>query len=163
MTPLETQKQIIKRHQNNFPVELIPIAKELGVNVYNTSGWPNDLSGMIRIENEDRSNPNYAIYVNATHPVTRRRFTIAHEIAHFVMHRHLIGDGIVDDGLYRSNLSSVIETEANNFAADILMPWHLLNQATSQGIRTVPELAAAFKVSKSAISIRLGIPYETYP
>ncbi|MCV5491602.1 ImmA/IrrE family metallo-endopeptidase, partial [Escherichia coli] len=54
----------------------------------------------------------------------RRRYTLAHEIAHFLLHRHLLRDGITDDVLYRSSQSSQIEAEANRLAADIIMPMH---------------------------------------
>jgi hypothetical protein len=153
--------KIIRQRQQTFPVETVPLARDLGIPVYSVDGWADDLSGMIKIENEDRNNPQYAIYVNKNHASVRRRFTIAHEIAHFLLHKDLIGDGIVDDGLYRSGLPSKIETQANNLAAEILMPWHLLNEAMKQGFNTVPLLAEAFNVSKSAMSIRLGVPYET--
>ena len=47
----------------------------------------------------------YAIFVNkGDRYKTRQRFTIAHKIAHFILHREAIGDGIVDDALYRSGL-----------------------------------------------------------
>lgn len=60
-----------------------------------------------------------AIYVNKGHHVNRRRFTTAHEIAHFILHQDFIGDGIADDGLYRSKLSNAMEAQANKLAADI--------------------------------------------
>jgi Zn-dependent peptidase ImmA (M78 family) len=103
----------------------------------------------------------YAIYINGHHALTRRRFTMAHEIAHFVLHRTLIGDGVQDDALYRSKLSSAVEAEANRYAAEILMPWSLINQEVAKGNNTVEALAHALNVSKSSMSIRLGVPYET--
>mgnify|MGYP001304289610 CR=1 FL=1 len=157
----EQQKSIIKKHQNSFPVEMIPLAHDFGLKVYNVSGWPDDLSGMIKLNKKDANNPRYEIYVNKNHAATRRRFTIAHEISHFLLHKDLIGDGIVDDGLYRSKLPGSIETEANRLAADLLMPWGLINQAMSIGYNTVQELANALNVSPSAMSIRLGVPFET--
>lgn len=84
-------------------------------------------------------------------------------MAHFILHRDKIGSGITDDGLYRSRLSNTIEVEANKLAADILMPWHLLNQRISPEVRSVEEMAEIFNVSKSSMSIRLGVPYESEP
>jgi Zn-dependent peptidase ImmA (M78 family) len=151
---LDTQLEIIKRFQTEPPVHVVPIAEALGLEVFKVPGWPDNLSGMIRKE-EDSCN----IYVNASHHIHRRRFTIAHEIAHFILHKDLIGDGIADDALYRSNLSNKIEAQANSFAADILMPWHLLNPLLAQ-VDNISTLAELFHVSKSAMSIRLGFPYE---
>ena len=94
--------RIIEKHQRAAPVLVTAIARELGLEVYNTSVWTDDISGMIRKEQGGSSG--YAIYVNGTHPESRRRFTIAHEIGHFILHREFIGDGITDDALYRSAL-----------------------------------------------------------
>jgi Zn-dependent peptidase ImmA (M78 family) len=53
-----------------------------------------------------------------------------------------------------------MEAQANRLAADILMPWHLLNQHMSAGKVGVDDLARIFEVSPSAMSIRLGAPSE---
>jgi Zn-dependent peptidase ImmA (M78 family) len=115
---------------------------------------------MIKKDADRGGSSGYAIYVNDRHAATRRRFSIAHEIAHFALHRSLIGDGITDDALYRSKLSGPIETQANRMAADILMPWHLIRAATDSGLSSVEDLARHFEVSKSTMSIQLGVPFE---
>jgi Zn-dependent peptidase ImmA (M78 family) len=66
----------------------------------------------------------------------------------------------VDDALYRSRLSNNIEAQANRQAADILMPFHLINPLIDSGITDIQKLAERFHVSASAMSIRLGVPYE---
>ena len=129
--------------------------------MYLVRNWSDVISGQILLDQRRGGSSGYAIFTNANHPRTRRRFTIAHEIAHFVLHRVLIGDGIQHDALYRSSLSDPIEREANRKAADILMPWHLVDQAILDGLDTVDDLAAAFEVSRSAMSIRLEVPFET--
>ena len=153
--------RIISAHQRSAPVQTIDIAEALGIKVYKVGNWPDNISAMIRKDAERGGPSGYAIYVNSKHPVVRRRFSIAHEIAHFALHRNLIGDGITDDGLYRSNMSNAVEAQANRMAADILMPWHLIREATEQGIDTVEALAKHFDVSKSTMSIQLGVPYES--
>ncbi|MGB3408033.1 MAG: ImmA/IrrE family metallo-endopeptidase [Jannaschia sp.] len=147
---------IIRRHQARAPVQTVPIARALGLEVYHVPTWPDDLSGKIVRSATDGGTSGYAIFVNKTHHPNRRRFTTAHEIAHFVLHRDEIGDGIADDGLYRSKLSNAMEAEANRLAADILMPWHLLNPMIDGGETDPKMLARAFQVSESAMSIRLG-------
>jgi Zn-dependent peptidase ImmA (M78 family) len=160
LTVLDAQ-EVIRRHQRTVPVQVVPIAEDLGLKVYRQKNWPDNLSGMICRDADKGGSSGYAIFVNANHAETRRRFTIAHEIAHFALHRHLIGDGIKDDALYRSGLSGAIEAQANAMAADILMPWHLVNAEIASGHDTVPLLASVFKVSRSSMSIRMGVPYET--
>lgn len=156
---LKDQLAVIAKHQEVAPVPVVPIALDLGLKVYRVSSWPNSISGMLRRTSADRC----AIFVNANHPETRRRFTIAHEIAHYVLHLHLIqGDGIVEDALLRAaGLSSAVEAQANAFAADILMPWKLINDQQSRGVNTIEELAQIFNVSLDAMSIRLiGLSYD---
>ena len=158
MLSVNDYMEIIRAHQQAWPVKMVPIARALGLKVYKVDSWDDDLSGMIKKTEEHGGKSGYAIFVNKHHPNTRRRFTIAHEIAHFLLHKKIIGDGVSDDALYRSGLSSTVEAEANRFAADLLMPWHLINAAMKQGLSTVEELAAAFEVSKTSMTIRLGVP-----
>lgn len=160
-------KAIIRAHQQKTPVSTIDIANALGLKVWKVGRWPNNVSGMIRKDEENGGVSGYAIYVNSNHHVNRRRFTIAHEIAHFVLHRELIGDGIVEDVLLRSEriedkhrLDNRIEAQANQLAADILMPWHLLDPILNGGTTNIKEIASTFEVSASAMSIRLGVPFE---
>jgi Zn-dependent peptidase ImmA (M78 family) len=108
------------------------------------------------------------IAVNRDHPPTRRRFTVAHELAHALLHEgkevHYDKDFRVD---FRSGASSlgvdVVEMEANFFAASILMPWRFLEADPlvagldfEDAEAAVKPLAARYKVSPHAMSIRLG-------
>lgn len=153
--PIGSKLKIINDHiENSFlPIKVVPLAKALGINVYGAD-WPNDISGKIQKEVGRGGGSDFAIYVNKNHPQTRRRFTVAHEIAHYVLHEDEIGDGIFDDALYRSGLSDRIEVQANNLAADILMPERAVKQSYKK-ITDVADLAQKFNVSTQAMSIRL--------
>lgn len=156
MTLKEALEVMDRHHAGDLPIQMVDFASDLGIDVYRVPGWSSDLSGMIkRSANTDSG---FAIYVNAEHPVVRRRFTIAHECAHAMLHSELIGDGIVDDALYRSGLSNAVEAQANRLAADILMPRYRLNELIGSGITDLKELAGTFWVSEQAMAIRLGIP-----
>src|ERR1700761_3903199 len=118
---LSEQKEIIRRHQTTPPVDVVKIAHELGLKVYRVRDFAPDVSGMIKKDEARGGESGFAIYVNAAHAEVRRRFTIAHEIAHFVLHETMIGDGVVEDALLRADgLSSSVERQANAMAADIL-------------------------------------------
>jgi Zn-dependent peptidase ImmA (M78 family) len=108
------------------------------------------------------------IGVNKAHALTRRRFTTAHELAHALLHDgkevRYDKDFRVD---FRSGVSSlgvdVEEMEANFFAATILMPRRFLEADplmsdldVEDATTTVKALAARYKVSTHAMSIRLG-------
>ncbi len=159
----ESLMEIISRYKNRVPVQVVDIAHEMGIKVYKSDSWPDHISGLIRKDPEYGGKSGYAIYTNANHPKTRRRFTIAHELGHYVLHRDEIGDGITDDALYRSRLGGSLERQANRFAANLLMPWELVIEATNLDFDTVDKLAAKFEVSRSAMSVRLEVPFETGP
>lgn len=158
---LSEQLDLIKKHQTKCPVQTISIAAALKLKVFKSAKgmWPNNFSGMIRRSKNDLNS--YEIYTNGDHHIHRRRFTIAHEIAHYVLHKDYIGDGITEDALYRSGLSTNMEIQANRLAADILMPWHLLDEKLDNGVSDIEELAELFEVSKSSMSIRMRVPWET--
>ena len=133
----------------------------MGIDVYTTDRWENNISGMISKTRSGR----YEIYTNGKHPATRRRFTIAHEISHYLLHRDLMDGEVYEDYLLRASgawANPVIESEANKLAADILMPMRLLRDEYDKGLKTIEQLADRFEVSKSAMSIRLlGTHYRS--
>jgi Zn-dependent peptidase ImmA (M78 family) len=114
---------------------------------------------------ERRGDGGYLITVNAIDSLTRQRFTTAHELGHYMLHRDRIGDGIADDRAYRSTSSSKYrntrigprqETQANTFAANVLMPFDLIERLKREGYSTPGELAKRLAVSEQAMSIRLS-------
>lgn len=96
----------------------------------------------------------------------RKRFTIAHELAHLLLHD---GEEVHVDKLFRINLRSpssskaedVEEIEANAFAASLLMPLHFL-RSDLQGVvldiddvARIEALAKRYRVSAQAMTYRL--------
>lgn len=153
----QEMKDIIGVSQEKGPVKLSQIAQSLAVEVKSATLKPG-ISGEIR-KKDDGS---YRIRVNRHDPKKRQRFTVAHELAHFLLHRDKIGDGIEDDKLYRSTLSDSIEHEANRLAADILMPKNLIDAAIDaaeeKGLGDKILFAAdELNVSESAMAIRFEV------
>ena|SRR5579872_4877991 len=148
---------VIRRFQQVAPVDVKGIAEALGLRVWEAS-LPDAISGKLFQDSVNGGSEGYSITVNSNEPLRRKRFTIAHEIAHFVLHRDKIGPlGVVDDTWYRSGLSTNEEIEANRLAAEILMPEHLLRHYRfSAAMFNVEQLANLFKVSSQAMSIRLS-------
>jgi hypothetical protein len=144
---------IAGRFLHAAPVDVVAMAAELGLGVDLGAELPPEMSGRIRRGGINRAG--YHIEVNRAHSANRKRFTLAHEIAHYLLHRDLIGDGIEDSALYRSRLSDEIEIEANRLAAHILMPAALVKNIFRAGLRYVAGLSAAFQVSEDAMRIRL--------
>ncbi|HEX8420409.1 MAG TPA: ImmA/IrrE family metallo-endopeptidase [Sphingomonas sp.] len=153
-----SEMRIVARHLNKAPVNLQAIFSELGIDYHETR--MNDASGSI-----SRSGDGFVVNVNALESETRRRFTAAHELAHYLLHRDLLGDGERMhrhiDNLYDAGRQSgeVIfrrshEIEANRIAAQIVMPKKLVEEKFG----LTPDagaLASEFGVSKAAMEIRL--------
>ncbi|MCB4767831.1 ImmA/IrrE family metallo-endopeptidase [Ancylobacter sp. Lp-2] len=148
-----TAMEVISRHQLTPPVDVFAIAKALGLYVRVASDLPDNVSG--KIEAPWFNGDSYTVSINGRHSSTRQRFTLAHEIAHFVLHRSLIGDGIVDDAMYRSDRSDDIERQANSYAATILMPAPLVRAAFSAGTKDYAGMSRLFDVSSEVARIRM--------
>lgn len=149
--------QAIKHFRSTIPVDVEGLALALGIRV-STPFLPDNVSGMIC----KTSSGDYEISVNARHRETRQRFTIAHELGHYVLHRSLIGDGNIDDAAYRSDgsvknnrIGPREEQEANQFAANLLMPMEAIRRFWDRAHGDAGQLARMFNVSEGAMKIRL--------
>ena len=153
-----SQKEVVVRHSQQPPVDVASIAREFGLEIYSTP-LPKGVSGMLTKDASYGTESGFVCFVDADEPSYRQRFTAAHEIGHFILHKDFIGDGITDNYLLRAEgLSNRQEAEANRFAADLLMPKIMIAEAMDRGVTGADELADLFKVSKVAMSIRLGLP-----
>ena len=104
----------------------------------------------------------YYIYYEAYDLFVRQRFSIAHELGHFVLHayqgiRCACSHDSVDPQRDGDGLSVVpgIEQEADAFAAAMLMPLDLLTTDVVRFGRSVAFLAARYQVSEPAMRRRL--------
>lgn len=152
-------KNVILRHQLLSPVDVIGVAKELGVAVWELKTLQPAISG--KIWRDEHGGPSgFSIGVNSREPLSRKRFTVAHEIGHFLLHRGKLDAGVFqEDTMYRgTGMSSTEEVEANQFAADLLMPMGLIHSLMASGMTGLSDLAAELQVSEPALKIRLGFP-----
>lgn len=168
MTPLDegSPYEIIARFQQPPkapPVDVEGIATALGINVFRTNLGPT-ISGSLMRNHPRKGVSGFSILVNSIDAPTRQRFTIAHELAHYILHRDLIETGVTDDTMYRSaELKDYLETQADKTAADILMPVRLVKNWAVRRNR-ISLLAAAFDVSPQSMGIRLrGIGMKLSP
>lgn len=145
-------------HMQSWPVDVLACSRSVGLPVYAAQLAPG-VSGMIVRHDPNAGDSGFVCYVDESEPSVRQRFTAAHELGHFVYHRSLIGETHQDNYLLRADgFSSFQETQANQFAADLLMPRDLIATAMNSGYTTVEQLARLFQVSKIAMGIRLGLP-----
>jgi hypothetical protein len=155
------EQAIVERHQQEAPVDITALATDLGLAVFDSYELSPGISGKISLDPTADSPSGYSITVNGNEPYRRRRFTVAHECAHFLLHRDKIGDELTDDALYRSEkLNTKEEFEANNRAAELLMPRKLMNMYIRRGITSASELADRFEVSEPAMRVRMRYLYQ---
>lgn len=140
------------------PIDVGACARTIGLPIYSID-LPDGVSGMLVRGDALAGDSGFVCYVDSSEPSVRQRFTAAHELGHFVLHRNLIGDSHQDNYLLRAeDLTNSQEAAANRFAADLLMPRELISEAINQGTTHVRDLAKLFNVSETAMSIRLGLP-----
>ena len=119
--------------------------------------WGSSEGALVR--NPD--NPDeWGIFYNAKARPERQRFTLAHELGHFVLHRDSHASFNCDkESIYTgADTLKLIEREADEFASNLLMPGDLLRQRiTGKRIdfHLLGELAKEFGVSLEAMCIRL--------
>ncbi len=92
--------------------------------------------------------------VNSLHPSVRQRYTLGHELGHYLNHRDSI-KSFEDSVFFRSSQKSSMEYMADQFAARLLMPESDINALLKSGVKTVKEMAFKFDVSLEAMKYRL--------
>jgi Zn-dependent peptidase ImmA (M78 family) len=144
------------------PINVERIARQLGVKV-EFAPFDDELSGMAFIKDGVP-----AIGINSLHHPNRQRFTLAHELAHIVLHPAELKKAVhVDKGsLRRDRVSAtgtdLLEITANAFAAELLMPEELLSAVLDEKLdledpQVLEKLANKFRVSVTALQHRLYI------
>ena len=145
----------------NVPVDLEKIATSLGLTI-EYQPLDGEISGCL-IRNE---NGGATIGINSLEHPNRQRFTLAHEIGHYILHKE--ESTFIDRKFYRSSNSKdgkrAEEIEANDFAGQLLMPEEFLikdieelqkSQDAENG-NAIEGLAKKYKVSKQALMFRLA-------
>jgi Zn-dependent peptidase ImmA (M78 family) len=143
------------------PVDIEAVARHLGAQVVEEK-LDRSVSGMLYRDGE-----HVIIGVNSAHVDRRRRFTVAHEVGHLVLHkgRPLVLDHVRVNfrDTNSSTASDLEEIQANAFAAEVLMPRDqviaaakkLLDDRTITEAATIEYLAQGFDVSDQAMEYRL--------
>lgn len=133
------------------PVDLLKIAEKVNAIVELTNEFPPSIDGSLSRLKDGR----ILIVINANRTDGRKIFTLAHELGHiFLNHwgKNLYNLALTD----RDNpIFKKAERHADIFAAEILMPAHMVKKAFYSKTQTVEELAELFQVSYQAMEIRL--------
>lgn len=149
---------------SHFPVDLEKIAAHLNIQII-YDDLDDDVSGFLVAEGKRKA----MAIINKSHHSNRQRFTIAHEIGHFILHAKSANEETVfvdkKYTFHRDGKSSLgiyqQEKEANIFASNLLMPEKLVDQAIAEmdidilDDYAVPALAKKIGASEQALGFRL--------
>src|SRR5579864_3458806 len=143
------------------PVNVERLAHVAGARIH-YEPFDGQISGMVH----RRQSGLAIIGVNSAHSIGRQPFTIAHELGHLILHKdealHVDEKSPIGFRNEESSLATKApEIEANQFAAELLMPGDLLAKqiasiSDDMGAEdAVTELADRFQVSEQAMTLRL--------
>jgi Zn-dependent peptidase ImmA (M78 family) len=160
----EKVSEILQSMNMNYPpVPVDEVAQYLGLTVEKIQLSEN-VSGILVLDGDVGT-----IGVNAGHALVRRRFSVAHEIGHYVLHK--TDKSLFIDkkyiAVYQRNEKSatgedLLEIQANRFAAALLMPADMIRNAVNQkdfdfgDELALESLAQKFNVSTQAMAYRLA-------
>lgn len=105
-------------------------------------------------------------FVNATDILPRRRFTAAHELGHFVLHRESMKRFRFDTDktLLETDIAAdPMEAEANRFAAELLMPEEVIRARADElraEYRACPRLVLAYRLASELLVSREAMRYR---
>lgn len=134
---------------DNYKLDVTKLVEKYEIKVCYVD-FPSDISGALRKENNK-----WIIYVNDKHSPNRQRYTIAHEFGHFCLHKDYTNE-FEDKTFFRKEKDwTSIEYDANQFAADLLMPSENVENALDNNIITLKDLSETFGVSMIAMRNRL--------
>lgn len=146
-TPAELRSIAKDRGIPTDPLDVEKLADSLGIRVRRIT-LSSEFSGYLK-----KVGPVWEIGVNIFHHPRRQKFTIAHELAHFIMHAR---DQVEfeDRALFKRQDSNPMEWEANRFAGELLMPESEFRKFAKSQSNKVEDIALHFGVSALAVRVR---------
>lgn len=127
--------------EDDLPINPLKLIQDL----YKVDLFYEDLCGEEGYTFFNPANNKYRIFIDNNYRVSRRNFTIAHEVGHIVLGHFLNFD------LSNPEIHKMLDKHANAFASALLMPTHILKKFDCLSANYI---ANAFNVSIEALSIR---------
>jgi Zn-dependent peptidase ImmA (M78 family) len=161
MTRFKEAKQTAKGVLNDLrtgkqPIDLEELCKRLEIQLDYTD-LPEELSGLYTKTKKAEA----LIGINKNLPLRRQRFALAHALGHYFLHgfHHLLYETHQPELVYTRVDSApqfrrFLESEANIFAAELLMPEDNLKKDIAT-TRDPLKLAEKYQVSEAAMQFRL--------
>lgn len=127
------------------PVDVYEVAKNYGIEI-RTVDFPEDaadISGVMSPKTDETA----IMYVNRADSEHSRAFTVAHNLGHWLLHR---GKVLKDPDSTIFTMKALgtakgIEAEANEFAAELLVPRELLRAASREPVSALSDKFGTLK------------------
>jgi Zn-dependent peptidase ImmA (M78 family) len=135
------EREALREFASDLGQEIVELADRLGLKVFE-SEMDDASDACLQYAPSCGSKSGFRVVINSNQPPERQRFSVAHEIAHFVLHRddpkflaRVKENAEVfdfrfanrsDDSFLYERWEFRFEFEANRFAAVLLMPEHLV-------------------------------------
>lgn len=166
---IKAAQKIVKKYnytKDTLPVDVRQIMLDMGIVVHEKE-LPDEISGVL-----DTTSEKPIVLIQKSHDKKRKRFSLAHELGHFILNSSSGSIHLDKHTYFRSNLSSsgidTDEKKANRFAAELLMPTHILlellreditdliDSDESESLIALKWLAKKFDVSVAALTIKIS-------
>ena len=146
-----TSNILLNNDLYKIPVNILKIAKANDIAVYKAD-LEKKILGAIRYDKESKK---YTILLNEKQTHEQQRFTLAHELGHFFLHKEILESNELHvDIMYK--IEDEQEAEVDYFAGALLMNRLLLEKMYEKN-PSIRDLAEMFEVSISVMTIRLDI------
>ncbi len=154
----ELASDVLRLYGINIPInDMRVVVNLIGGEVIEDVSLGSYADGAV-MKNGDR----FIIYIPPNQPKTRENFTIAHELGHLFLHMgYMINEDLWNDSdnvSYKRKGNSIVENQANEFAAAFLMPQQdykrIVDQETDGNMVNISNVARFFNVSVDAASYR---------
>jgi Zn-dependent peptidase ImmA (M78 family) len=170
----QSDRTVLREFCTQLGGDPVTLANELGV-VVCREDLSNEIAGYIEYDENCGSPSGYKIVVNGRHSLERQRFTVAHEVGHYVLHRETpefrakkrqsaevfsFPSGYRSTDYWKqSDYPASFEREADQFAATVLLPVHLVRK-TDEFLSGQPvALARRLGLSSTFVTIRFEEAY----
>lgn len=141
----DSVKKLLKQAKiSTYPIKVRDVLKVVPNLHIDSAELEDEISGMQAMVGD-----NIYIRFNESHSKIRKRFTVSHELGHA-----FLGHSSGCQNSNNLNSKNISEVEANQFAAELLMPLSMLKIAINNS-KTITSLAYDFWVSKEAMSWRI--------
>lgn len=164
----DRQRNKLREFCSALDQNVVELANDLGLKVFAEDLLPYE-RGYLENAPSLGSTSGWVVRINKRDKPETQKFTVAHELGHFVLHgARLEGldmfdgrvnrntEGASDPFSYLEDRDRTMEAEANAFAASLLMPKNLFGPAFDRLSGDIGALARLFAVSESAVSRRVS-------